>query len=122
MVLWVGPSSGDRGVVQVQPGPPGLRRDPPRMGSPGGVALLSGFGSSATDSLEVGGWMVLPGGNNSTYLGLNQSLPWGVGAGGVDANLSLGSSQAEAVIRAPTMKVSVFYLSVLLLLIFYGFN
>ncbi|XP_024229047.1 5-hydroxytryptamine (serotonin) receptor 2C, G protein-coupled-like 1 [Oncorhynchus tshawytscha] len=74
------------------------------MGSPGGVALLSGFGSSARDSLEVGGWMVFPGGNNSTYLGLNQSLPWGVGAGGVDGNLSLGSSQADVVIRAPTMK------------------
>ncbi|XP_035639881.1 5-hydroxytryptamine receptor 2C [Oncorhynchus keta] len=74
------------------------------MESPGGVALLSGFGSPARDSLEVGGWMVFPGGNNSTNLGLNQSLPWGVGAGGVDGNLSLGSSQAEAVIRAPTMK------------------
>ncbi|KAK6323469.1 hypothetical protein J4Q44_G00058080 [Coregonus suidteri] len=74
------------------------------MGSPGGVAILGGFGSSTTASLEVGGWMVLPGGNNSTYLGLNQSLPWGVGAGGVDGNLSLGSSQAEAVMRAPTMK------------------
>lgn len=65
--------------------------------------------------------MVLQGGNNSTYLGLNQSLPWGVGAGAVDGNLSLGSSQAEAVIRAPTMKVSVFYLYLLLLFIFMGF-
>uniref|UniRef100_A0A8C8GKQ4 G-protein coupled receptors family 1 profile domain-containing protein n=1 Tax=Oncorhynchus tshawytscha TaxID=74940 RepID=A0A8C8GKQ4_ONCTS len=32
------------------------------MGTPGGVALLGGFGSSTTPSLEMGGWMVWPGG------------------------------------------------------------
>nr|XP_046175880.1 5-hydroxytryptamine receptor 2C-like [Oncorhynchus gorbuscha] len=73
------------------------------MGTPGGVALLGGFGSSTTPSLEMGGWMVWPGGNNSTYRGLNQSLPWGAGDGGADSNLSLGS-QAEAVLRASPMK------------------
>ncbi|XP_012987999.1 5-hydroxytryptamine (serotonin) receptor 2C, G protein-coupled-like 1 [Esox lucius] len=69
------------------------------MGAPGGVALLGGFGSSTTASLEVGGWMVWPGGNKSTYLGLNQSLPWGA-----DSNLTSGSSQAEVVSRAAAMK------------------
>ncbi|CAB1345571.1 unnamed protein product [Coregonus sp. 'balchen'] len=73
------------------------------MGSPGGVALLGGFGSSTTPSLEVGGWMVWPGGNNSTSRGLNQSLPWGARDGGADSNLSSGS-QAEAVLRASPMK------------------
>lgn len=94
------------------------------MGTPGGVALLGGFGSSTTPSLEIGGWMVWPGGNNSTYRGLNQSLPWGAGDGGADSNLSLGS-QAEAVLRALPMKVRrfnfcflyCFYLSLLLILL-----
>ncbi|KAL0969959.1 hypothetical protein UPYG_G00235200 [Umbra pygmaea] len=74
------------------------------MGAPGGVSLLGGSGTSTTASLEVGGWMIWPGGNKSTYLGLNQSLPWGVREGGSESNLTLGPTVAEAILRASAIK------------------